>query len=48
MTKKTIYLASPYGFSNQCKARPLPQFVFALKGVGAEVREPFQRNNQVD
>ena len=48
MTKKTIYLASPYGFSSQWKARLLPEFVSALEGVGAEVWEPFQRNNQVD
>ena len=48
MAKKKIYLASPYGFSNQWKARLLPEFVSALEGVGAEVWEPFERNNKVD
>ena len=48
MTKKTIYLASPYGFSSQWKARLLPEFVSTLEGLGAEVWEPFQRNNQVN
>ena len=48
MTKKTIYLASPYGFSKQWNAKLLPEFVSTLKSLGAEVWEPFQRNNQVD
>ncbi len=48
MTKKTIYLASPYGFSKQWNAKLLPEFVSALESLGAEVWEPFQRNNQVD
>ena len=46
--KKTLYLASPYGFSTQWKERLLPQFVSALEALGAEVWEPFARNNQVD
>ena len=46
--KKTLYLASPYGFSPQWKERLLPQFVAALEALGAEVWEPFARNNQVD
>ena len=46
--KKTLYLASPYGFSAQWKERLLPQFVSALEVLGAEVWEPFARNNQVD
>lgn len=46
--KKTLYLASPYGFSPHWKERLLPQFVAALEGLGAEVWEPFARNNQVD
>ena len=46
--KKTLYLASPYGFSAQWKERLLPQFVAALEALGAEVWEPFARNNQVD
>ena len=48
MTKKTIYLASPYGFSNQWKSRLLPEFVSSLEDLGAVVWEPFQRNNQVN
>ena len=45
---KKIYLASPYGFSAQWKEQLLPPFVAALEGMGAEVWEPFARNNQVD
>ena len=48
MTKKTIYLASPYGFSKQWKSRLLPEFVSSLEDLGAVVWEPFQRNNQVN
>ena len=48
MYKKTIYLASPYGFSDQWRKKLLPEFVVALEGIGAEVWEPFQRNSQVD
>ena len=45
---KKIYLASPYGFSEQQKRLLLPELVSALEGLGLEVWEPFQRNNQVD
>jgi nucleoside 2-deoxyribosyltransferase len=45
--KKRIYLANPYGFSEQSKGL-LPAFVSALERLGLEVWEPFQRNNQVD
>jgi nucleoside 2-deoxyribosyltransferase len=48
MTRKIIYLASPYGFSAQQKALLLPPIVQALETLGAEVWEPFARNNQVD
>ena len=48
MTKKTIYLASHYGFSKQWSEKLLPEFVSILEDLGAEVWEPFQRNNQVD
>ncbi len=48
MTKKTIYLASPYGFSKQWSVKLLPEFVSALESLGVEVWEPFQRNSQVD
>ncbi len=48
MIKKTIYLASPYGFSKQWKEKLLPEFVYVLESIGAEVWEPFERNNQVD
>ncbi len=48
MTKKTIYLASPYGFSKQWKEKLLPEFIACLETLGANVWEPFQRNSQVD
>ncbi len=48
MTRKILYLASPYGFSSQQKTLLLPPIVAALEGLGAEVWEPFARNNQVD
>ncbi len=48
MTKKAIYLASPYGFSKQWRENLLPEFVSALEEIGADVWEPFTRNNQVD
>ena len=43
---KTIYLANPYGFSQQQKATLLPPIVVALESLGLEVWEPFARNNQ--
>ena len=45
---KTLYLANPYGFSAQQKEGPLQALVTALEGLGAEVWEPFARNNQID
>ena len=48
MTKKTIYLASPYGFSKQWSAKLLPEFVSTLEALGVNVWEPFQRNNQIN
>ena len=47
MSRKTIYLASPYGFSVQWR-KLLPEFIVALEKLGAEVWEPFYRNSQVD
>lgn len=47
-SRKTLYLANPYGFSRQQREGPLALLVAALEGVGAEVWEPFERNNQVD
>lgn len=46
--KKKIYLANPYGFSAQQREHLLPILVQTLEQLGAEVWEPFQRNNQVD
>ncbi len=46
--KKKIYLASPYGFSKQSYAGPLQELVTCLETAGAEVWEPFLRNNQID
>jgi len=48
MARSTIYLASPYGFSEQWKRLLLPEFIAALEGLGLEVWEPFSRNGQVD
>ena len=44
--RRTIYLANPYGFSTQQRSGPLRDLVEALGQVGAEVWEPFERNNQ--
>ena len=46
--KKTLYLANPYGFSAQQREGPLTALVEALEAMGAEVWEPFARNNQID
>ncbi len=48
VSKKTLYLANPYGFSAQQRAGPLQQLVEKLESMGAEVWEPFARNNQID
>jgi nucleoside 2-deoxyribosyltransferase len=45
---KTLYLANPYGFSAQQRSLLLPPIVAQLTHLGAEVWEPFERNNQVD
>ena len=47
-TPRTIYLASPYGFSDQWKRLLLPEFIGALETLGLEVWEPFARNGQVN
>ncbi|MEO0408917.1 MAG: nucleoside 2-deoxyribosyltransferase [Cyanobacteria bacterium P01_A01_bin.135] len=44
---KRLYLANPYGFSAQQRSL-LPPLIAALEALGAEVWEPFARNNQVD
>ena len=43
---KTIYLANPYGFSEQQRSMLLPLFVEVLESLGLEVWEPLERNNQ--
>ena len=48
MPKKTLYLANPYGFAKQLKEGPLVELAGALESAGAEVWEPFARNNQID
>lgn len=45
---KTVYLANPYGFSGQQRDGPLQELVGTLEDMGAEVWEPFARNNQGD
>lgn len=46
--KKSIYLANDCGFSQLNKAGPLQQLVVELTRLGADVWEPFERNNQLD
>ena len=46
--RKTLYLANPYGFSEQQRDGPLRDIVAALESMGADVWEPFERNNQID
>ncbi len=48
MNSKTIYLASPYGFSAQSKRLLIPEFVKALEHHGLNVWEPFERNEDID
>ena len=45
---KTLYLANPYGFSEQQRNGPLQVLKMVLEQMGAEVWEPFERNNQLD
>lgn len=45
---KKIYLANSYGFSRQQRDGPLREMVRVLEEMGAEVWEPFARNNQGD
>ena len=47
-SSKSLYLANPYGFSAQQRVGPLAALVAALEELGAEVWEPFARNNQID
>ena len=47
-SRRSLYLANPYGFSAQQREGPLAELVAALEGLGAEVWEPFARNNQID
>ena len=48
MSNKTLYLASPYGFSEHSRVRLLPEFVTKLESMGARVWEPFSRNSNID
>jgi len=43
---RTIYLASPYGFSTQQRELLLPDFVRRLTALGLDVHEPFAANRQ--
>ena len=43
---KTLYLANPYGFSVQQREGPLRELALELQSIGADVWEPFERNNQ--
>ena len=46
--QKTVYLANPYGFSEQQRETLLPPLIQALEAIGLEVWEPFARNNNED
>ena len=46
--RKTVYLANQYGFSAQQRSLLLPEIQSVLDSLGAEVWEPFERNNQID
>ena len=48
MRRPIVYLASPYGFSEQWKQRLLPELVSALEALSIDVWEPFARNGQED
>ena len=48
MAAKTIYLASPLGFSAESRTVLLPRFVQALESLGLVVWEPFSRNQSAD
>ena len=48
MRRPIVYLASPYGFSEQWKKRLLPEFVVALQSLNVDVWEPFARTGQED
>ena len=48
MSNKTIYLASPYGFSEHWRVRLLPEIISKLEFMGASVWEPFARNSNID
>ena len=48
MTNKTLYLASPYGFSEHWRLKLLPDFISKLEFMGARVLEPFARNTNID
>ena len=48
MPIKTIYLASPYGFSDHWRVKLLPEFITKLESMGVRVWEPFNRNSAID
>ncbi len=48
MSNKTLYLASPYGFSEHWRLKLLPDFITKLEFMGARVWEPFARNSNID
>ena len=45
MYNKTIYLASPYGFSDHWRVKLLPEFITKLESMGARVWELSFRNS---
>lgn len=48
MTKRTLYLANPFGFSRLAAVGPLRSLVEALEDLGAAVWEPFTNTDLDD
>ena len=44
--KKKLYLANPYGFSNQTK-KLLNEFIYIFNDLNIEVYEPFERSTDI-
>ena len=44
--KKSVYLASNYGFSASVRAQLLPQMMGILTGMGIRVHEPFEHSGE--
>ena len=45
--RPSVYLASPFGFSDSAKKLILPLLAEKLEALGVEVYEPFERGQQL-